>query len=184
MRPRPLPKAVAPCRRRHDRPHTPTPATRYEPATPVRYAGDAPRAASSCEPPQGRKAARISKLCRVREGPFVSSSSKETHVALALYRKYRPQSFGEVIGQEHVTEPLMQALRTDRLNPAYLSAGPRGCGKTTSARILARSVNCAQGPTPDPCGVCDSCVALGPDGNGSVDVIELDAPTHGARAHA
>ncbi|GIG63997.1 DNA polymerase III subunit gamma and tau [Phytomonospora endophytica] len=100
-------------------------------------------------------------------------------MALALYRKYRPQSFGEVIGQEHVTEPLMQALRNDRLNHAYLFSGPRGCGKTTSARILARSVNCAQGPTPEPCGVCDSCVALGPDGNGSVDVIEIDAASHG-----
>ena len=100
-------------------------------------------------------------------------------MALALYRKYRPQSFGEMIGQEHVTDPLMQALRNDRLNHAYLFSGPRGCGKTTSARILARSVNCAQGPTPDPCGVCDSCVALGPDGNGSVDVIEIDAASHG-----
>ena len=100
-------------------------------------------------------------------------------MALALYRKYRPQSFGEVIGQEHVTEPLMQALRNNRLNHAYLFSGPRGCGKTTSARILARSVNCAQGPTPDPCGVCDSCVALGPNGSGSVDVIEIDAASHG-----
>jgi DNA polymerase III subunit gamma/tau len=100
-------------------------------------------------------------------------------VALALYRKYRPRTFAEVIGQEHVTEPLMQALRTGRLNHAYLFSGPRGCGKTSSARILARSLNCVQGPTPEPCGECDSCVALAPDGPGSIDVIEIDAASHG-----
>jgi DNA polymerase III subunit gamma/tau len=100
-------------------------------------------------------------------------------VALALYRKYRPRTFSEVIGQEHVTGPLMQALRGDRLHHAYLFSGPRGCGKTSSARILARSLNCAQGPTPEPCGVCDSCVALAPDGPGSIDVIEIDAASHG-----
>jgi DNA polymerase-3 subunit gamma/tau len=100
-------------------------------------------------------------------------------VALALYRKYRPRTFAEVIGQEHVTEPLMQALRSGRLNHAYLFSGPRGCGKTSSARILARSLNCAKGPTPEPCGECDSCVALAPDGPGSIDVIEIDAASHG-----
>jgi DNA polymerase-3 subunit gamma/tau len=100
-------------------------------------------------------------------------------VALALYRKYRPRTFAEVIGQEHVTEPLMQALRSGRLNHAYLFSGPRGCGKTSSARILARSLNCAKGPTPEPCGECDSCVALAPDGSGSIDVIEIDAASHG-----
>jgi DNA polymerase III subunit gamma/tau len=100
-------------------------------------------------------------------------------VALALYRKYRPRTFSEVIGQEHVTGPLMQALRGDRLHHAYLFSGPRGCGKTSSARILARSLNCERGPTPDPCGVCDSCVALAPDGPGSIDVIEIDAASHG-----
>lgn len=100
-------------------------------------------------------------------------------VALALYRKYRPKTFTEVIGQDHVTEPLMQALRSGRLNHAYLFSGPRGCGKTSSARILARSLNCAQGPTPDPCGECDSCRALAPDGPGSIDVIEIDAASHG-----
>ncbi len=100
-------------------------------------------------------------------------------VALALYRKYRPRTFAEVIGQEQVTEPLTQALRAGRLHHAYLLSGPRGCGKTSSARILARSLNCAQGPTPDPCGVCDSCLALAPDGPGSVDVIEIDAASHG-----
>ncbi|MBF9134912.1 DNA polymerase III subunit gamma and tau, partial [Plantactinospora sp. S1510] len=100
-------------------------------------------------------------------------------MALALYRKYRPRTFAEVIGQEHVTEPLSQALRSGRLNHAYLFSGPRGCGKTSSARILARSLNCEQGPTPEPCGVCGSCKSLATDGAGSIDVIEIDAASHG-----
>jgi DNA polymerase-3 subunit gamma/tau len=100
-------------------------------------------------------------------------------VALALYRKYRPRTFAEVIGQEHVTEPLSQALRSGRLNHAYLFSGPRGCGKTSSARILARSLNCEQGPTPEPCGKCESCRSLATDGAGSIDVIEIDAASHG-----
>ncbi|WP_150237092.1 DNA polymerase III subunit gamma and tau [Nocardiopsis quinghaiensis] len=100
-------------------------------------------------------------------------------MSIALYRKYRPATFGEVRGQEHVTDPLRQALRSGRINHAYLFSGPRGCGKTTSARILARSLNCAEGPTPDPCGTCDSCVALAPDGGGSIDVMEIDAASHG-----
>jgi len=99
-------------------------------------------------------------------------------VSLALYRKYRPATFAEVVGQEHVTEPLQQALRNDRVHHAYLFSGPRGCGKTSSARILARSLNCEKGPTPDPCGDCDSCVALAPGGPGSLDVIEIDAASH------
>ena len=98
---------------------------------------------------------------------------------LALYRKYRPATFAEVKGQEHVTGPLTQALRTGRINHAYLFSGPRGCGKTSSARILARSLNCVKGPTPEPCGVCDSCIALAPSGPGSIDVIEIDAASHG-----
>ena len=98
---------------------------------------------------------------------------------MALYRKYRPATFAEVVGQEHVTEPLSTALSAGRINHAYLFSGPRGCGKTSSARILARSLNCEQGPTPAPCGVCDSCVALAPNGAGSVDVVELDAASHG-----
>jgi DNA polymerase III subunit gamma/tau len=98
---------------------------------------------------------------------------------LALYRRYRPATFADVKGQDHVTEPLRQALRNGRVNHAYLFSGPRGCGKTSSARILARSLNCAQGPTPDPCGKCESCVALAPDGPGSLDVIEIDAASHG-----
>ncbi|UPT22510.1 DNA polymerase III subunit gamma and tau [Thermobifida alba] len=100
-------------------------------------------------------------------------------MSIALYRKYRPATFAEVRGQEHVTEPLRQALRNGRVNHAYLFSGPRGCGKTSSARILARSLNCVQGPTPDPCGECESCVALAPDGGGSIDVIEIDAASHG-----
>ncbi|SNY04097.1 DNA polymerase III subunit gamma and tau [Paractinoplanes atraurantiacus] len=100
-------------------------------------------------------------------------------MALALYRKYRPRTFAEVIGQEHVTEPLSQALRSGRLHHAYLFSGPRGCGKTSSARILARSLNCEQGPTPEPCGVCGSCRSLANDGAGSIDVIEIDAASHG-----
>jgi DNA polymerase-3 subunit gamma/tau len=98
---------------------------------------------------------------------------------LALYRKYRSATFAEVIGQEHVTEPLRHALANNRINHAYLFSGPRGCGKTSSARILARSLNCVQGPTPDPCGVCDSCRELAPNGPGSIDVIEIDAASHG-----
>src|SRR5262249_11281331 len=98
---------------------------------------------------------------------------------IALYRKYRPQTFTEVVGQEHVTEPLITALTHGRLNHAYLFSGPRGCGKTSSARILARSLNCVEGPTPNPCGKCDSCKALAADGAGSLDVIEIDAASHG-----
>ncbi|GLY68687.1 DNA polymerase III subunit gamma and tau [Amycolatopsis taiwanensis] len=100
-------------------------------------------------------------------------------MALALYRKYRPATFAEVVGQEHVTEPLRTALASGRINHAYLFSGPRGCGKTSSARIMARSLNCAEGPTPDPCGKCDSCRALAPEGPGSIDVTELDAASHG-----
>ncbi|MGX7681478.1 DNA polymerase III subunit gamma and tau [Jatrophihabitans sp. DSM 45814] len=98
---------------------------------------------------------------------------------MALYRKYRSATFAEVIGQEHVTGPLMQALSAGKINHAYLFSGPRGCGKTSSARILARSLNCIQGPTPTPCGVCDSCKDLAPNGSGSIDVIEIDAASHG-----
>ncbi len=97
----------------------------------------------------------------------------------ALYRRYRPDTFQNVIGQEHVTEPLMTALRKNRVNHAYLFSGPRGCGKTTSARILARCLNCEKGPTPEPCGVCPSCVELARGGSGSLDVIEIDAASHG-----
>ncbi len=100
-------------------------------------------------------------------------------MSLALYRKYRPSVFADVIGQEHVTVPLSNALSGDRTHHAYLFSGPRGCGKTSSARIMARSLNCEKGPTPDPCGECQSCKDLVANGPGSLDVIELDAATHG-----
>ena len=99
-------------------------------------------------------------------------------VTTALYRRYRPESFGEMIGQSQVTEPLMTALRGDRVGHAYLFSGPRGCGKTTSARILARCLNCAEGPTDVPCGTCPSCVELSRAGGGSLDVVEIDAASH------
>jgi len=98
---------------------------------------------------------------------------------LALYRRYRPETFQEVIGQDHVTEPLRAALAANRVNHAYLFSGPRGCGKTTSARILARALNCEQAPVADPCGECDSCQDLARGGPGSIDVIEIDAASHG-----
>jgi DNA polymerase-3 subunit gamma/tau len=99
-------------------------------------------------------------------------------VVTALYRRYRPESFAELIGQSQVTDPLRTALRTDRVNHAYLFSGPRGCGKTTSARILARCLNCAEGPTDTPCGKCPSCIELSRDGSGSLDVVEIDAASH------
>ena len=98
---------------------------------------------------------------------------------MALYRRYRPQRFQDVIGQEHVTRPIMAALRAGRTAHAYLFSGPRGCGKTTSARILARCLNCAQAPTDTPCGECESCRELSLAGGGSLDVVEMDAASHG-----
>ncbi len=98
---------------------------------------------------------------------------------LALYRRYRPETFAEVIGQDHVTAPLRAALANNRVHHAYLFSGPRGCGKTTSARILARALNCEKAPVAEPCGECRSCVELARGGPGSIDVIEIDAASHG-----
>ncbi|MDP9806203.1 DNA polymerase-3 subunit gamma/tau [Trueperella bonasi] len=100
-------------------------------------------------------------------------------MSVALYRRYRPETFQEVIGQDHVVQPLMAALEAGRTTHAYLFSGPRGCGKTTSARILARALNCAQYPTATPCGTCDSCMELAREGSGSLDVVEMDAASHG-----
>lgn len=110
--------------------------------------------------------------------PGVGGGDYDEGVVTALYRRYRPESFAELIGQSQVTDPLMTALRTNRVNHAYLFSGPRGCGKTTSARILARCLNCVEGPTDTPCGVCPSCVELSRDGGGSLDVVEIDAASH------
>ncbi len=100
-------------------------------------------------------------------------------MSLALYRTYRPARLADVVGQEHITAPLTRALENDRVHHAYLFSGPRGCGKTSTARIMARSLNCEQGPTPEPCGECQSCIDLAAGGPGSIDVIELDAASHG-----
>ncbi|GHS88305.1 DNA polymerase III subunit gamma and tau [Actinomycetota bacterium] len=107
------------------------------------------------------------------------AASRVLGVTTALYRRYRPETFAGVVGQDHVTGPLRQALRSGQVNHAYLFSGPRGCGKTTSARILARCLNCEQGPTDTPCGTCPSCVELARGGSGSLDVVEIDAASHG-----
>ena len=113
------------------------------------------------------------------DAPGTVRAPQSPDAPLALYRRYRPDTFDEVIGQDHVTIPLQRALANNKVNHAYLFSGPRGCGKTTSARILARCLNCVQGPTSKPCGVCESCTDLARGGPGSIDVIEIDAASHG-----
>ena len=129
----------------------------------------------------------LADLCQRTKGSEITAYSIDRpsglpttliHMSLALYRKYRPGQFSDVIGQDHVTIPLSRALDTDRIHHAYLFTGPRGCGKTSSARIMARSMNCEQGPTSNPCGICESCINLAPNGPGSIDVIEIDAATY------
>ncbi len=129
------------------------------------------------EPPTSLAGRAGGRACRDPTAAVVPADYSED-VVTALYRRYRPESFAELIGQAQVTDPLRTALRTDRVNHAYLFSGPRGCGKTTSARILARCLNCAEGPTDTPCGVCPSCVELARDGGGSLDVVEIDAASH------
>jgi DNA polymerase III subunit gamma/tau len=138
------------------------------PADPARRGAPATAGGSGGSPPRASTA-----------GGSGGSPPRASTAPAALYRRYRPATFAELKGQDHVTEPLRQALRSGRVHHAYLFSGPRGCGKTSSARILARSLNCEQGPTPDPCGKCASCIALAPSGPGSIDVIEIDAASHG-----
>lgn len=147
----------------------------------VRYTCVGPRAAHISRTSPGPEGSKDKRALVGARGPLFVSVPTGTvpGVALALYRKYRPATFSEVVGQEHVTDPLRTALSAGRVNHAYLFSGPRGCGKTSSARILARSLNCVNGPTPDPCGECNSCIGLAPNGTGSVDVVELDAASHG-----
>ena len=115
----------------------------------------------------------------IGEAPDSNPDDDLPELPLALYRRYRPETFDEVIGEDHVIEPLKRAILNNRVNHAYLFSGPRGCGKTTTARILARALNCEQGPTPTPCGTCQSCRDLACGGPGSIDVIEIDAASHG-----
>ncbi len=139
---------------------------------------DEPEAAESSDPEVQAAAAEAASAPQITPDPN-QGPAKRSDAPLALYRRYRPETFDQVIGEEHVTEPLQRALLNNRVNHAYLFSGPRGCGKTTSARILARCLNCEQGPTPTPCGVCQSCRDLARGGAGSIDVIEIDAASHG-----
>src|ERR1700712_1928966 len=112
--------------------------------------------------------------------PRPARTSKGGLLSQALYNRYRPSTFATLVGQEHVTDALRAALSSGRVHHAYLFSGPRGCGKTSSARILAASLNCLNGPTPDPCGVCEHCVAIR---TGSpMEVLEIDAAPPGAGA--
>lgn len=145
--------------------------------TPSAETGSAKQAAAEPTKPTA-KPTKPALASKDTQAAATSSAPSDT-APLALYRRYRPDTFADVIGQEHVTDPLQRALINNRVNHAYLFSGPRGCGKTTSARILARCLNCAVGPTPTPCGECQSCRDLARGGPGSIDVIEIDAASHG-----
>ena len=141
----------------------------------------APVEETTASPPTRRRAAKTTPAAGDAPDatPAPPTDSRPPEAPLALYRRYRPDTFADVIGQEHVVEPLQRALANNKVHHAYLFSGPRGCGKTSSARILARCLNCETGPTPTPCGVCRSCRDLATGGPGSIDVIEMDAATHG-----
>ena len=151
------------------------PARTRAKTTPARPSASADQVPATTPPKTTRRSA--AKPAAV--APTTAVADEETPAPLALYRRYRPDTFDDVIGQDHVTEPLKRALANNKVNHAYLFSGPRGCGKTSSARILARCLNCEQGPTATPCGVCQSCRDLATGGPGSIDVIEMDAASHG-----
>ena len=157
-----------------DAPPEPPAEPLIEAAEPQQPVDVAPPAKAVAKP-----AKTVASPARAVKNPAPASIPDVPEPPLALYRRYRPDTFADVIGQEHVTEPLKRALENNRVNHAYLFSGPRGCGKTTSARILARALNCEKGPTSEPCGECQSCRDLARGGTGSIDVIEIDAASHG-----
>ncbi len=150
-----------------------------EPAVPTESQGDGASDSDDDTSPTDAVPAPAAVPASAGASAASAQGASRPEVPLALYRRYRPENFAQVIGQEHVTEPLQRALANNRVNHAYLFSGPRGCGKTSSARILARCLNCEQGPTPTPCGECQSCRDLARGGPGSIDVIEIDAASHG-----
>lgn len=161
------------------------PAEQFAPPIPSADQLTEPEPPASSDSESGQKGQKDSDPADGSAGSCLPDAAEQSDqrasdpMPLALYRRYRPDTFSQVIGQDHVTEPLCRAISNNKVNHAYLFSGPRGCGKTTSARILARCLNCEQGPTATPCGVCDSCIQLATGGPGSIDVIEIDAASHG-----